>query len=256
MMAIMIPLALAALVGIAGALYFRSQQIANGEARPMPLAVARAEPTAGSLTNATPGVGHQHRVEDAVSAFQAGDIVEARKLLAAADLDRAGSSFGWELAGLLKEQEGKMIDAMDFYSRGIAATPAEGLYYRRAILRRARGEFELALGDMDHAAALSPADIVVTNERLLLLVQMGRKEQAARELNAMNSYATDAKGRIFALIGIALENGDYSQGASLLELGKKSVPPQVFEQMLRNPVLSRHQTRPEILPFYISNLPR
>jgi len=83
---------------------------------------------------------------------------------------------------------------------------------------------------------------------------MGRREQASKELNSLNTLGTDARGRIFALCGIALENDNFSQGADLLSLGKKSVPAEVFEQMLQNPVISRYQTRPEIVRFYISNL--
>ena len=189
-------------------------------------------------------------------AFRAGDLRRAQNLLDEADLSRAGSPLGWELAGLLQEQSGRKAGALDFYSRGIAAGPSEGLYYRRALLYRASDDLELALADMDRALAISPVDIVISNERLLLLVQLGRKEQVSKELNALNSLGIDARGRIFALSGIAMENKEFSQGASLLAAGKKSVPPQVFEQMLKNPVIFRHQARPEIIPFYISNLPQ
>ena len=52
-----------------------------------------------------------------------------------------------------------------------------------------------------------------------------------------------------------LEKGDYGQAANLLGLGKRAVAPEVFEQMLKNPVISRHQSRPEIMGFFFSNLP-
>ena len=147
-----------------------------------------------------------------------------------------------------------MTAALNIYTRGIAANPSEGLYYRRALIYRGKEDFHRALDDMDRALGLSPVDIVISNERLLLLIQMRKTEQAGKELNELNSLGMDARGRIFALCGISLENHDFSQAANLLEIGRKSVPSQVFEQMLKNPVIARHQMRPEIMPFYFGNI--
>ena len=54
--------------------------------------------------------------------------------------------------------------------------------------------------------------------------------------------------------GMALEKGDYGQARNLLGIGKRTVAPEVFEQMLKNPVISRHESRPEIMPFFFSNI--
>ena len=258
-MVILLPIALLGLGGIGVLLVVQHGRDDSNAKDLLLLRDMTLEPVPGSVPPAAPAVasaGSRNNIEGAVLAFRSGDQEGARKILAGIDLEKTGSPFGWELAGLMREREGDKKAALDYYSRGIALMPSEGLYYRRALIHRESGEFESALGDMNRAMALAPADIVISNERILLLVQMGRKDQAGEELKALNVLGNEASGRIFALCGIALENGDFSQGGNLLALGKKAVAAQVFEQMLKNPVISRYQGRPEIMPFYISNMAR
>ena len=172
------------------------------------------------------------------------------------DLAQAASPKAWELAGILKENAGDSRAAMEIFSRGIAAAPSEWLFYRRAVLHRTNGEFDLALDDMDRATANPPVDHLLSNERLLLLIQMGRQDQARAELQALNARNAEPAGWIFGLCGMALQNGEYQEAGRLLTSGKQSANPTAFQQILKNPVLSRHQTRPELMPFYFSNLPK
>ena len=249
-MVVLIPMALAVIVGIVVGLILQQREATEEAARLHPEPVAKID----IAPPPTPTPGPREQIEEAVAAFKAGDLEGARRLLANMDLVQAAAPSGWELAGLLEEKNGNMTDAMDFYSQGIASAPSEGLYYRRALLRRENEELDLALEDLDQGLAIASTDIVISNERILLLIQMGHKEQAAKELNVLNALRADIRRRIFALSGIALENGEFVKGANLLKLGKKSVAPQIFEQMLKNPVISRHQGQAEILPFYISNV--
>ena len=201
------------------------------------------------------GGDSQTRIKDAVAAYMGGDRPTARDLLAKIDLIKAGSAPAWELAGLLKEFGGDKKAAGDFYSRGIALTPTAGLYYRRAVLRRTSGDLPRALEDMDRAVDMASENPVFTNDRLLLLVQMGRKAQASAEMKALSDCGGSSCGWMFGFCGMALEKGEYRQAANLLALGKRTVSPEVFDQMLKNPVISRHQSRPELLPFFFTNLP-
>ena len=193
-------------------------------------------------------------IKEAVRVFLAGEKDRASQLMAGVDLAQAASPPAWELAGMLKEDAGDRQAAMDIYSRGIAATPSEGLFYRRAVLHRASGEFDLALADMDRATASPPVHHLLSNERLLLLIQMGRQDQAQAELKALNARNADPNAWVFGLCGMALQNGEYQEAGRLLASAKQSADPTVFQQILKNPVLSRHQTRPELMPFYFSNL--
>ena len=197
----------------------------------------------------------QNRIKAAVVAYMSGDRQAARDLLAGIDLIKAGSAPAWELAGLLKEFDGDRKAAGDYYSRGIALTPTAGLYYRRAVLRRTAEDFPRALEDMDRAVDMASENLAFTNDRLLLLIQMGRKAQAGSEMKALSDCGGASSRWMFGFCGMALEKGDYRQAANLLANGKKTVPPEVFEQMLKNPVISRHQSRPELMRFFFTNLP-
>jgi len=193
-------------------------------------------------------------IRDAILAFKSGEKDRAGQLLARVDLAKAASPPAWELAGMLKAAAGDSAAAMEIYSRGIASNPSEGLYYRRAILHRDAGEFDLALDDMDRATARPPVHALLSNERLLLLIQMGRQDQARAELQSLNARKADSAGWIFGLCGMALDNGEYAEASRLLAAAKLSADPAVFQQILKNPALSRHQARPELMPFYFSNL--
>lgn len=197
-----------------------------------------------------------NRLAEVRSTFLAGNLDAARAQLAEVNLDQAGLPLGWEMAGLLKESEGDTEAAMELYSKGISITPSEKLFYRRALLHRANGDLEAARKDLDQAASFSPSNTLVSNERLLLLIQMGQKEQARGEISSLGSLNgdTNTAGCIFALCGMALENGDYFQARDLLGRGKTLVDADTFEQILKNPVISRCLTRPEIMPFYFSNI--
>jgi tetratricopeptide (TPR) repeat protein len=194
------------------------------------------------------------RIAAALLAFQSGDIAASAKSLEGVDLAKAGSAPAWELAGILKESAGDKRAAMEIYSAGIAGNPSAGLHYRRAILLRNEGNLDRALEDMESATSHTTVHPLLVNERLLLLIQMGRKDRAREEMKVLADRAADPAGWIFARCGLALDDGDYAEGARLLTLAKNSSQPAVFHQLLGNPVLSRHQSRRELLPFYFSNI--
>jgi len=234
-----------ALAGIAAVFSLRSDEETPVYYAAVPGAIASREETPDSP---------EKIIKKAVSSFLSGEKDRAKQLLARVDLAQAASPPAWELAGMLKEDAGDSRGAMEIYSRGIAAAPSEWLFYRRAILHRASGEFDLALDDMDRATASPPVHHLLSNERLLLLIQMGRQDQARAELQALNARNAEPAGWIFGLCGMALQDGKYQEAGRLLASGKQSADPSVFQQILKNPVLSRHQARPELMPFYFSNL--
>jgi len=195
-------------------------------------------------------------IKKAIRAFLSGEKDRAKQLLAGVDLAQAASPLAWELEGMLKEDAGDNRAAMETYSQGIAAAPSEWLFYRRANLHRASGELDLALEDMDSATATPSVHYLLSNERLLLLIQMGRLDQARAELEALDARNAEPSSWIFGLCGMALQNGDYEKAGRLLASGKQSVDPSIFQQILKNPVISSYQTRPELMPFFFSNLPK
>ena len=192
-------------------------------------------------------------VEAAVAAFKAGDNAEAARLLEKIDLAKANSAPAWELSGMLKEASGDKPGAMDCYSRGIAAAPSEGLFYRRAVLYRTQGMLESALADLTSATSRPPVHMLLSNERLLLLIQMGREDQVRREIDDGILHSSSPDGWCFALAALALEAGNYPEGARLLALAKQSVPPGVFQQVLLSPVFIRYQSEPAVMRFYFGN---
>ena len=192
----------------------------------------------------------------AIRAFLSGEKDRAKQLLAGVDLAQAASPLAWELEGMLKEDAGDNRAAMETYSQGIAVAPSEWLFYRRANLHRASGEFDLALEDMDRATAIPSVHALISNERLLLLIQMGRQDQVRAELQALDARKAEPSSWIFGLCGMALQDGDYQKAGRLLASGKQSVDRSIFDQILKNPVISRYQTRPELMPFFFSNLPK
>lgn len=268
-----LPLSLVFLLGVLAVVLGLPQHLSIQEAKPVPAAESthpaiqtpasapKDPPPAPKKEEPLPSVAPETpatHIEQARAYFLSGNLTAARGELAGVDLDQARSPLGWEMAGLLKEADGDTAAAMELYSKGLTIGPSERLYYHRALLYRANGDLELALEDMDRAAAIDPDNIVTSNERLLLMIQMGRKEQAREELSALSLSArqsqADSGAWIFALCGLALENGEYVRGGDFLGQGKNLVNISTFEQMLKNPVISRHMTRPEIMPFYITNL--
>jgi len=197
-------------------------------------------------------------IDEATRLFSEGNLDAARRVLLQVDLNSARSAEGWELAGMLEESVGNSQSALTQYTRGLAIRQSGSLYWHRAHLLRQRGDFLPAMKDMDLAAARAPADMSISNERLLLMVQSGRADQANAEIKALREHdGTGTAGAwIFGLCGVALQNGEFSEAKKLLAVAKASVPPQIFDRMLKDPSLVRHMARPEITEFYLSNLPK
>jgi len=218
---------------------------------------AAPTPTAPVSAAAPPPPGEeespQKRTEKALHAYVDGNIEEARRLLAGINLERTKSSMAWELAGLIEAASGNPQAAEDKYDLGLALAPSAGLYYRKFLIAREKGNYDQALKSIENAAELAPRDVVVSNERLLLLIQMGRKEQVRTEITTPLSAGikTDKRAWIFALAGLALEQGDTSEAAKMLAFGQKALDEAAFRQILNNPVLARYQNDPKIFPFYL-----
>ncbi len=214
-------------------------------------------PTEGRPPAAAAG-NSRKEIDDASRLFSEGNPDAARRVLLQVDLERANSAEGWELAGMLEEAVGNNLSAMTQYTRGLAIRPSASLYWHRAHLLRQRGDFAPAMKDLDLAAAAAPRDITISNERLLLMVQAGLADQANAEIKTLRERGgTDnAAAWIFGLCGVALQNGEYSEAKKILDVAKASVPPQIFDRLLKDPAIVRHMARPEITAFYLSNLPK
>ena len=210
----------------------------------------------GEIPPAAAAGSSRKEIDEASRLFLSGDVDAARRVLLHVDLESAQSAAGWELAGMLEEAVGNSQSAMVQYTRGLAIKPSGSLYWHRARLLRQRGDLVPAAKDMDLAAAAAPRDITISNERLLLMVQAGLADQANAEIKTLREHGgtENTAAWIFGLCGVALQNSEFSEAKKILDVAKVSVPPQVFDHMLNDPVLVRHMARPEIAAFYFSNL--
>ncbi len=242
---LVIPLCLLTAAGIGISIYLS----------PSPPTAPAAEPSAPlPLLPAKPTLSD--RVAKAKKAYESGDADSALFGLAKIDLEKAQAPVGWELAGLLREKEGDKIGAFEAYTKGLSTNPSSGLFYRRALVYRDWENLPAALGDLDAADHMDPHDPLYTNERYLLLLQMGLKDEVRAELTGFitSGVRTDTREWIFALAAIALENEQYADAAESLAACREAFPPGIFLKILKNPVIQRYQARPEILPFYINNI--
>lgn len=263
MWAVVLPLTLLALaaVGIMAMAKQRSfeEPVKASPAQQNPAENARADIRPAEIKKANPTPEPQTPTEiiaAAVSAFQTGDFARANNLLARVELDKAGSQLGWELAGLLSENAKDREEAVKIYSHGISSVPTASLYYRRALLNRENEDPELAVKDFDEAIRRAPTDVVISNERLLFLIRIGRSKQVREEMdnNSRNPGKTDASNWVFAKCALAMEEGNYDRAAQLLAEAKRAVDPRIFELILKNTVISSHMAHREVMPFYIQNI--
>jgi tetratricopeptide (TPR) repeat protein len=214
--------------------------------------VAASEPSASPA----PTPGPKELFANAKTAYADGDLDGAREIMKTIDLPQLALPSAWELAGLLQSDAGHQKAAIEIYTRGLAAGPSAELFYRRGLLYRDAGDFDRALEDLGRATRLWPTDIAISNQRLLLLIQMGRQDQVREEILARTTTGVPAAPNewIFGLCGVALEKGQYAEAEVLLANAQKSMNRKTFQLLLGNPVISRYQNRPEILRFFFTNL--
>lgn len=226
---------------------------ATPEVRRPLLEIEEPETKAPQTTPTPPPGSLGSLISQAQSAYVSGDREKARALMAKVDLNNANSPLGWEMAGLLQADAGKTQEAEEIYSKGILATPSASLHYRRALLLRDKGLYDNALADFEKAVELSPRDIVISNERYLLLVQMGREAQVRKEITdeLSSGVASKKNAWIMGLCGVALENGQYQEAAAMLDYARNALNPGTFHELLNNPVLLRYQNRPEIFQYFL-----
>jgi len=256
LLAVLLPISAAALIGLAAVLYEQEQNLhrrvidESGETS-LRLSLARTE--LAPEVDAAEAQAYRPLIDKALLAFRSGDLDGTKRHLSGVDLNLAASSEAWMLAGLIQEAEGDIRSASDIYSRGIASTPSGGLFYSRALLHRANGELAPALEDLEKAADLSPSDILIRNDRLLLLLQMRQIDRVESELGrlAANPGMQDRRSRIFAMAGMAMEKGDWDKGASLVADARALVSPEVFDHLMHDPAILKHRARPELASFFI-----
>lgn len=200
-------------------------------------------------------------ISAAEKACLANDKASAANLLQARSPTPEDSVLLWELTTRLQALVGDTNGAMETCRRGIRNAPSQGLHYQMALLLRQQGKLEPALEELNQALSLAPGDAVLSNQRYLLLLQMGKDEQVRGEITAQIStpLPPPANAWIMGVAGLALQKGQYAEAAQLLEQARQVMDAPTFQRLLESPVLSRHQNQPEIFPFFIRNkdiLPR
>lgn len=217
---------------------------------------APPEPEPEPAPTPEPTLSSTDRFELAKRAFASGDLNKTREFVQEIDLVQLGSPFAWELAGFLQSHFGDKKAAMSTFTQGLASAPSAQLHYRRGVLYREEGDFEHAWEDFDRASRLDRTDFTISNERLMLLTQMGRNDQVREEILAQTTTGlpADIKAWVFGLCALALEKGQYPEAAKLLAFAQKNMDRQAFQRLLANPVILRHQNEPEIFSYYFTNI--
>jgi len=252
MWVILIPVALLLITGVV-IVFFLQQTAATETER------ARAEDSnpyvAPPDVPLTPEEQANRNVGDARDAFLDKQFDQARELLSTVDFEKLQSASAWELAGRLQLEAGDQDAAMTSFTKGLALDPSPGLLFRKALLLRDSGKLKEAQAELVMAKEKAPGDPVISNEYYLLRIQMGQTEQVTTEIEAIlaQTGTLGSEKWVVALAGVFLERGDYAEGARFLALGKNALDPVAFSQLLDNPIILRHQGRPEILPLYLDN---
>jgi predicted Zn-dependent protease len=247
---ILVPISLLLITGVLVAFYLQHREtveIATSEDSP---------PYVPTDIPLTPEQEADRSVGNARQAFMEKDFVKARELLAPVDLEKLKSAEAWELAGQLQLEAGDREAAMTSFNKGLALDPYPGLMFHKALLLRDDGKLDEALTALLAARERAPNDPVISNEYYLIQIEMGRSDQVTAEIEALVAQAgtLGSEKWVVALAGLYLERGNYAEGARFLSLGKKVLDPVAFNQLLENPIILRHQGRPEILPLYLENL--
>lgn len=214
---------------------------------------AREEAAQPAPTPVKRAASAQEQVAEAAWAFDSGKVEEAKELLAGVDLEKLASPEAWSLAARVQASGENPAGGIETFTRAITATPSSELYYRRALLYRDTAEFDNARKDLEQAAALEPNNPIYPNERLLLLLQMGRKDQVKAEVTSIILSKAEPRFWVFGLAGLALENKQFGEAAELLTKARALIDEKSYRQLLSNPTVSRHQGRSEIYPLFISN---
>ncbi len=250
---ILIPTTLLLITGVLVAFYLQQKVPSEAETARIEESQPYTPPPEKPLT---PEEQANRSVSEAREAYGEKRFDQAKELLASVDLEKLQSASAWELAGRLQLEADDQEAAITSFTKGLALDPSPGLLFRKALVLRDRGELEAALADLLLAQEKAPGDPVISNECYLLRIQMGRTEQVTTEIETLvaQTGTLGSEKWVVALAGVFLERGDYAEGARFLSLGKKALEPAAFQQLLNNPVILRHQGRPEILPLYLDNL--
>ncbi len=250
---ILTPLSLLLLGGVIFAFYLQQKEATEEESARREDSKPYVAPPEVPLT---PEQQANQTVGDARTAYTEGRFEEARDLLAEVDLKSLHSTTAWELHGRLQAASGDKKAAVESFSEGLEIEPSPGLLFRRALVLRDLGNLDASLADLHQAVDKAPNDPVLSNEYYLLRIQMGQSEQVTTEIEAIlaQTGTIGSERWVVALAGIFLERGDYAEGARFLALGKSALDSVAFKQLLDNPIILRHQGRPEVLPLYLQNL--
>lgn len=248
LLVIVVPVSILLLAGVGTLLYFRETRVKE----PPRLLTADRVVESEQDAEAAPKV---EQLSAARTAFQEGDYALAAQRLRAEFPGGVESMTpeALELLARIEEKLGNDGEALALYSRAIDSKPSGVLFYRRGVLHRKADRLKEAREDFDNAADLEPSDMLISNERYLLMIQMGDQpvvEEAIR-LKMDLGLQSSKIGWAAALAAIALDKGNNDDAVMLLKALHSATDDQFFETLLANPVLIKYQNNPAVLPFFI-----
>jgi tetratricopeptide (TPR) repeat protein len=122
----------------------------------------------------------------AASAARAREWNDPLSLFAGAAKADPENADAWQLYGAELHRRGEQRRALEAFERAAAlGSSRAGLYSNLCAVRREVGDLERAASDCDRAVRLDPADPRPRYNRALLLAALGRRGEAAAELEAL-----------------------------------------------------------------------
>jgi tetratricopeptide (TPR) repeat protein len=155
--------------------------------------------------------------------------------------DYPKSAIAYDLKGMILKKQGKFQDAMDSFSKAVVIDPGFAIsWYNLGRIERSLNNFKKAKTYLDRAIILQPDLTKAYFERALLLKQMGEKEKALNDYNAIIKMKGDTYMEAFLNRGLTKKMlGDY--GGALADLN------QAIEEFPNNAELHKNRGNLQLL---------
>jgi|GEM_PF-1459444 hypothetical protein len=195
----------------------------------------------------------QMALNDARKAADEGDFERAAVLLDQVNPKAVRLADFVELSGRIKAATGFPEAARTEYARGLREDPSAHLHYWQAVLDRDAGDLSSAISHCDRALVMDRNHPLASNERLLLMLQLSKKEEVRSEITSLITDNRPKAQWLVGLAGIALEEGQVEEAVTLLTHARSVLDRSDYFQLLTHPLLARHQTNARLFPLFLRN---
>lgn len=194
-------------------------------------------------------------LESAMELIRKRNYDEARALLEESLTESQKPAEVLNLLGLLELEEKNPAGAEEFFTQAMElSTEGRGfLYFNRAEAKRRQGKMEDVMEDYDAAVQLSPSEPRFSNARYLFLIEQGEVDRVRSSimLKMQLGLVQNAGQWVMPAAALALLDGDYDEGATLLQAGVAMLSPVDFDFLIEHPAFEPYRQNQQILPFFI-----